>query len=407
MSPTQRWLSRKYLLYKFFTNLWFLAAVWLYFYRLFITDQQVGILDGMAFSIGLMAEVPSGALADKFGRDKMVRIGQLLVGFSIILQASGSSFTPFFVGQTIMMIGVAFVSGADEALFFERLKFDRSSPKWRKLVTRGSQTALIATLIATTAGGWMHTINPRIPWFLTGISFIISALIVWTVKDNRELTSRKKFKVELKEYLIDIKTGFAEFRQPKLKLYVPIIITVQGLFYTAGFGILRLILLDRFTFTPFWGSITIALSSLLTVGLLALMHKHAEKMSEKTVITAISLSAVSGLLLSTANIGLYGFFVIFIFYAGEHLLYPFMSETINYHAEENQRATILSVASFLRTLPYIVLAPIIGYLTTNGNLNYFLVVWACLIFIAVLVYLGKKQTDSMIKLGDEEQEKRL
>jgi hypothetical protein len=218
------------------------------------------------------------------------------------------------------------------------------------------------------------------------------------VQDSRKIKSRKSFTLELQDYLVDIKSGFSQFKLPKLWLYVPIIITVQGLFYTAGFGILRLILLDRFTFSPIWGSIVIALSSLITIGLLSYMHKHAEKLSEKKVISAISLSALAGLLLSTANIGPWGFVVILVFYAGEHLLYPFMSETINYHAPEKQRATILSVASFLRTLPYVILAPIIGLLNGRGKLEYFLVFWAALIGLSLLYYLSRKKSDSKIEL---------
>lgn len=403
MTSDQRWLSKRYLLYKLFTNLWFLSAVWLYFYRIFITDQQVGVLDGMAFAIGLVAEIPSGALADKFGRDKMVRIGQLMTAGGLLLQASGSSFVPFFVGQAILMIGVSFVSGADEALFFERLKFDQASKSWRKLLLRGSQVALIGTLTATVLGGWLHAVNPRIPWALTGIGFFISALIIWSIKDTREKKAKKGFADELKDYLLDIKTGFTEFKLPKLWIYVPIIITVQGLFYTAGYGILRLILLGRFGFSPFWGSVVIASSGLITIGILSLMHKHADRLSEKKVLVFISLAAAVGLLLSLANIGMWGYVVIFILYAGEHTLYPFMSEIINYHAPESQRATVLSVASFLRTLPYVALAPIIGSLSTNGHLNYFLVIWPCLIIAAVGVYLAKKRTDSKISLNAEGQ----
>ncbi len=401
MTNDQLWLTKKYLLYKFLTNLWFVSAVWLFFYRIFITDQQVGYLDGMAFALGLIAEVPSGALADKFGRDRMIRLGQILAGSGLLIQAAGSSFMPFFVGQAVMMIGVAFVSGADEALFFDRLKFERTSQNWRKLVTRGSQANLVATLLATIVGGWLHTVNPRLPWILTGSSFILAAFLVWSVKDNREKATKKAFTAELKDYLLDIKTGFAEFRLPKLWIYVPIIITVQGLFYTTGYGLLRLVLLDRFNFSPFWGSVTIASSGLITIGLLSLMHKHAEKLSEKKVLTFIALSAASGLLLSLANIGMWGYIVIFVFYAGEYILYPFMSETINYHAPENQRATILSVASFLRTLPYVILAPVIGYLNTNGKLHYFLIVWTGLIFIAVLIYLSRKKADDKINLNEQ------
>jgi hypothetical protein len=94
-------------------------------------------------------------------------------------------------------------------------------------------------------------------------------------------------------------------------------------------------------------------------------------------------------------------------YAGEHVLYPFMSEVLNHRAKEHQRATILSVASFFRTLPYIVLAPVIGYLNTRDNLEYFLVFWALLIVLAVLLYLSLKMKDIHISLVEKEPEEGL
>ncbi|WKZ30636.1 MAG: MFS transporter [Candidatus Dojkabacteria bacterium] len=400
MTDQQRQISRKFLAYKVFTNLWFVSAVWLYFYRIFITDQQVGILDGLAFAIGLIAEVPSGALADKFGRDKLVRLGQILAGCGLLIQAVGSSFLPFVVGQAIMMIGVALVSGADEALFFEKLKFENNSKDWRKLLTQGSQIALIGTLVTTILGGWLHTINPRIPWILNGSAFIIAALLVWSVKDERPKKARQDFLPELKEYLVDIKTGFKQFLTPKFRSYVPYILAVQGLFYTTGYGLLRLILLDRFHFDPFWGAIAISSSSLITVGLLAYMNRNADNLSEKRILVLIGVAAAASLLLSLADIGPFGYLVILTLYAGEHILQPFISEVLNNRAPEDQRATVLSVASFLKNLPYVLLAPIIGYLNTNGQLEYFLLAWATFIVGSVVLYLFTKKKDSHIDLTD-------
>lgn len=398
MTDEQKWLSRRYLTYRVFTNMWFFGAVWLYFYRIFITDQQVGVLDGMAFAIGLLAEVPSGALADKFGRDKMVRLGQLLIGVGVLTQAVGSSFAPFFVGQAIMMVGMSFVSGADDALFFEKLKFERASVDWRRLVTRGSQLALTATLIATVIGGWLHTINPRMPWFLTGLAFIGSAMLIWSVRDMRPMAARGKISEEVRGYLLDIKTGFAQFRLPALRLYVPIIIIVQGLFYLTGYGLLRIVLLDRFSFSPFWGSVAVAVCGVITVVILAVMHKYAARTSEKRVLLFIALAVASSLILSLADIGLWGFAIILTLYAGEHMLHPFMSEILNRHALEEQRATVLSVASFLRMLPYVFLAPIVGYLSTSSNLNYFLAGWALLVGAAALLYIVSAKRDAKIAL---------
>jgi ABC-type nitrate/sulfonate/bicarbonate transport system permease component len=77
-----------------------------------------------------------------------------------------------------------------------------------------------------------------------------------------------------------------------------------------------------------------------------------------------------------------------------------MSEIINNRADEDQRATVLSVATFLKSTPYIALAPIIGYLNTTGRLEYFLISWSLLIVIAIGMYLIAKKRDSVISLSD-------
>ena len=401
MVSGQKWLERRYLFYSAFTNLWFVGAVWLYFYRLFITDQQVGFLDGMAFFVGLLAEIPAGAIADKFGRDRTVRTGQILAGSGLLIQATGSSFMPFFVGQSILMIGASLVSGADDALFYQQLGYD-DSLKWRKLLTRAAQITLLGSVVAYTAGGYLHGINPRLPWALTGVSFLVAALLIWPVKDTRPKTDRRKFADEVKDYLGNIKAGVLKFRMPELRLYVPLIITVQGLFYAAGWGILRLILLSRFGFSPLLGAVLISACSLATVGILHLMHKNANRLSEKWVLSAIALAAAACLLFAIPGVGYWGALVIFVLYAGEHSLFPFMSEILNKHAPEEQRATVLSVASFFRTLPYVGLAPLLGYLNTNHHLNYFLVTWPALILVSLIAYLSIQKQDSRIAFSDKQ-----
>jgi MFS family permease len=409
MTDEQRWLARKYIAYETLTSLWFVGAVWLYFYRLFITDQQIGLLDGLAFAIALLAEVPSGVLADKFGRDRLVKLGQILAGSGLLIQAFGDSFTIFFIGQVVMMVGASFVSGADEALFFGKLNFAKDSSHWRKLLMRSSQVGLIGTILAITAGGWLHTIDPRLPWILNGLSFISAAILIWPVKETISEKRKQNFLPELRQHLASIKNGFYQFRLPKLWFYVPIIITVQGLYYTIGWGLLRIVLLDRFHFDPFLGSVAIAVSSLVSIGALSLMHRYTESLTEKGVISVISLSAALCLILSVPDVGLWGFIAILVFYVGEYVLYPYMSDVLNNNSTDAERATVLSVASFLRTLPYVILAPIIGYLNNRDKLEYFLIVWAILIGFATLIYILRKKKDIRKLAGDEsfEDEPRL
>ena len=398
MTNEQTRLSRRYVLYRMFSNMWFVGAVWLFFYRIFINDQQVGLLDGMSFAIGLLAEVPSGALADKFGRDRMVRLGQILAGGGILLQAIGGGFVPIFIGQAVFLIGLAFTSGADDALFFERLKFNPDSTDWRKLVTRGSQYALAATLVATALGGWLHTVNPRLPWLFNGLALLVSAALIWPIRDGRPKAERGNMSQEITSYLQDIKTGFAQFRLSSLRPYVPVILALQGLFYAVGYGLLRVVLLDRFTFSPFWGALVVTACGVITIGVLALMRRYADNQRETTVILAIAAAAASALLLALADIGMWGFIVILALHTGEYVLQPFMSEILNKHAPEDQRATVLSVASFIKMLPYTCLAPLIGYLNLHGQLNYFLIAWTALIGVAISIYLAAKRRDAKLSL---------
>lgn len=392
ITKSQRKIEQTYLLYQLFSNMFFVSAVWLYFYRLFITDTQVGILDGIAFAIGLIAEVPSGALADKFGRSKIARLGLIFAGSGLFIQAFGGSFLPLFIGQSIMMIGMSFVSGADEALFFTKLDYNRESNQWRKLVTRGSQMALIGTLAATLLGGWLHTINPHIPWILNGITFFVAALLIWGLKDTSPIREKLSISDEVKTYFEGIVDGFKQFSSSELFRYVPIILTVQALFYATGWGLLRIVLLDRFHFDPFMGAVIIAVCSVVTIGILSGMHKYSEKINEKTAISLIAVSAAVSLIVSIPDIGFWGAGVIFALYAGERILYPFLSEVINNHANEQHRATTISVASFFKVLPYIGLAPMIGALNSNNHLEYFLLLWPVFIFLSICFYwmVGKK-----------------
>lgn len=399
MTAHQLKISRQYLAYKLLTNLWFLGAVWLYFYRIYITDRQVGLLDSMSFAIGLIAEVPSGALADRFGRDKLVKLGYIMFGTGLLIQVVLTSF-PFFVfGQSVIMIGTSFVSGADDALFYRNLNFNESSREWRRLVTRGSQIALVGTLFASVIGGYLHTINPRIPWILTAASLISSSLIIWSIKDDRAKKTKQSFTSEIKNYLDDIYIGFSQFRLKKLRIYVPYMIAVQGVIYAADFGLLRIVLLDRFHFSAFEGGVVFALVSFLTVVILAVMAKYTDNISEKLILTLTGIATGISLLIAVPDIGMYmGFVVILILAAGEDILRPVISEVLNKQAPEDQRATVLSVASFFRTLPYILLAATIGYLNERDNLEYFLIIWSIFIFIAVVLYLIGRKRDLKVDI---------
>jgi ABC-type nitrate/sulfonate/bicarbonate transport system permease component len=60
------------------------------------------------------------------------------------------------------------------------------------------------------------------------------------------------------------------------------------------------------------------------------------------------------------------------------------------------------VASFLKVLPYVALAPIIGFLNEQGSLEIFLIAWAILSVVAWVYYFAAKKKDNLVKVGFED-----
>ncbi|MDR0957489.1 MAG: hypothetical protein LBM09_02865 [Candidatus Nomurabacteria bacterium] len=69
----QKSLSRRFLVYKFVKDLWFIGAIWLFFYRFFMTDTEIGSLDAIAFAIGLLVEIPSGRSPINLGGRELLK----------------------------------------------------------------------------------------------------------------------------------------------------------------------------------------------------------------------------------------------------------------------------------------------------------------------------------------------
>ena len=383
-------------------NVWFVEAIWLYFYRLFMNDAQIGILDATAFAVGLIAEIPSGALADRFGRSKIVKLGIVLAAVGIAGQAFGG-FSVILFFQSLAMIGFAFMSGADEALFFEKLRFKKDSVEWRKLMTRAGQVAYTSAIIGIPLGSVIYGLNHESAFILNGAVMLASGLALLNIRDVAKKGSMQShgFRESFHEYISDIANGFRAFRAPRLKLYIPIIIVAQGLLYIFSWGLLKLVLMDRFGYSEQFGGILMSIGGIIVIIILHVMNRYAERLHEKRIISLLSMSLVWALFTAIPGIPVIGLAVIVILYAADGILYPFISEVLHKHASDENRATVVSVASFLKTVPYVVMAPLIGWLNSIGRLDIFLVSWAILIVIAWLYYATQKKRDTILHVDFE------
>lgn len=162
----------------FFSSLYFyLPVISLFWEARGVTLAQISILQALLIGVGLIFDLPTGALADFLGRRWSLSAG---LGFQIVSECVflyAHHFWAFALAQVIGGIGAALSSGSVMALLYESLpQEDRGSWMQRTMGVIGAATQL-AGVIAYFGGGLLIA-DLRIGHMVTAIQLTILCLIV-------------------------------------------------------------------------------------------------------------------------------------------------------------------------------------------------------------------------------------
>jgi MFS family permease len=377
-------IEQKYILYKCFKDLVFVGAIWLLFYRFFMTDRQVGVLDAISFALGLLVEIPSGALADRIGHKKIAFVGSIAAGFAFIMQGLSNAYWMILVSQVIMTAGWSLRSGADTSLIYENYKLEHegSSKGWKALLVRGGKYAIIAELLGYFSGGYLYAWNHRAPFILFGICIMISGTILLTLKELPKVHSGLT-------YVKDLWAGVKQLLLPECRRYLPVLFIVNGLFYIFSTGLLRPILQSQFGFGAISSSWLLLGCGIFTLLLQAVLQKTYSSDSEVRIFTLTMAVLIVALLAGSLSRNMaIGAVLIAVLYSFEYLFTPWIDAGVNEQVSSQYRATALSAVSFVRSVPYVVLAPLIGYISEVGKVSIFTFIYALAVALALLSYLA-------------------
>ncbi|MBT4651757.1 MFS transporter [Candidatus Woesearchaeota archaeon] len=226
---------KKFYAFRFFKGLHLFAGVLVPFFTIWggISFTQVMILQAIfTFSIFLL-EIPTGAIADFFGRKTSLVIGAVVTAIAAAAYAIYPNFWVFVAAEVLWALGGALLSGADHALVYDSLKeLDKESSS-KKVFGRMSSIGLMAIAIAAPIGSLIaEAINLRATMFLSAVPMLAAAGIALTFKEPEIGRKKKKEK-----YLKTIKEGINYFRRHKeLRTltfdYVPIAVLAFFMIWT-------------------------------------------------------------------------------------------------------------------------------------------------------------------------------
>lgn len=363
-----------------FINGWFILPNWVFYFRQFITQGQVGLVEGVAVMIGIIMEVPSGVLADLLGKRNTIILGSLFQIISCLILINSTEFIHFLIGNSIMFIGFAFHSGATEALAYDSLKEKKKADKYPEVIGKSSSITIAATLISTVVGGYLYGLNPTYPFYAWTTFLIASVILLVFMNEPRVDTVKFNFQ----NYLTHLKEGTATLFNKSLRSYLLPLFTF-AIFIKLYQGIVRQSTAAYFGYTGETFGYLFAAISIPAIYVSFKFDKLRSRFGDDRLIMFSLASFTLAFLVSalTNNI-LIGALYYLVINSIENIAKPLTSTIINEHTDSSHRATTLSTLALFSQIPYIILTLAFAWMTENNNLP--TLFWIYVAILSVIVF---------------------
>ncbi len=172
---------------------------------LHLSFTQILIGEAVFAGIVLLSEIPSGIFADRYGRKKCLIWADFLITSGLFLLAVSQNFWHIVLGQAFCGVGIAFVSGAKDALIFDGLKELGQQKTFTKVLSKLNTITFALSILGCLMSGFLADfISLRLPLFLavifTGMSFfnLLRLTEPNNVKDGQEKSVYRHFGKSLK-----------------------------------------------------------------------------------------------------------------------------------------------------------------------------------------------------------------
>jgi MFS family permease len=346
-----------------------------------MTLTQLGLLEGIFHLVSFTMEVPTGVVADLWGRRVSRIMGRGFAMVSMIVLMFSNSFFMFAVAFAILAISFNLESGAGEALIYDSLKEIDLEDDYIKVNGKNEMFMQIASVVALLLGGYLASKN-----YLYAFGF--SAILAAITMGQAFLFVEPSIAIENKEnknqniFFSQIKDSLSVIRNNKKVGFLIVFINIIALSVTSLFYYLQNYW-KAGGYSEFQIAIFLSISSLLAGFMATKVYKLEEVIKEKGIIAYMPFIIV----LAMWGIALTNCAPIFYIVIGvtESIVFVATSDYINKLIPSENRATILSFQSMVFSLLMICVFPIIGKIGDGVSLNFAFKIMAILGTILALV----------------------
>lgn len=346
-------------------NGWFILPNWVFYFAQFISIPHIGIIDGVSKLVSVVLEVPSGAVSDLLGKKNTLIFGNAALIASCLILTHSTHFVPLLIGNIVMFVGFAFISGSKEALLYDSLKDIREEKQYNEVLGKVTSIATFATIVSIFLGGLLYRFSPNYPfyaWMITcGLAIVTLMLMQEPTMDDPH--------VSLSAYLSKLRTGVHSiFTKPVLSFILPVLFfTMLARSYE---GVVRQTTGAYFGFNGETFGYVLALIFLPTLLVSYNYRWIAQKLGARIEWAIAALYLFSFMVVAITSSMAAGIAAFLVLYVAQWIAEPYVLGLVNTQTESRHRSTALSTVSLLSQVPYIVVVLFFGSLLHTSTLPF-------------------------------------
>jgi MFS family permease len=342
----------------------------------------MGLQAVFGLSVALF-EFPSGYLADRIGYRRCLLVGTSLLCAGWLVYTRAATFAGVAIAETVLGAASAFMSGADRAMLWVSLEGEGRVGQYTRWDGRIRAVSQSAEAMSAAAGGWLYAAGPRWPFWLQVPSAALAWLAAFMLREAPPLpVAGGRSHAERAWHVI----GFTLWHHRRLRAAMALSVAL-GL---STFVVIWLIQpymqargIPTAWFGPLWACAhvwlaCVSLSSARIVGWLGV------RLSLLGCCLLVPLG-YTGLAAGQAAWCIV-FYLCFMTVRG--LQGPILATVMQHDAPPEDRASVLSIATLLFRLSFVVAGPPIGALVDRAGMEAALGVLAVVLGLAALLAFG-------------------
>ena len=150
-----------------------------------LRTAEIGIVLALgSLALGVL-DYLGGNLADTLGRRRVMALGFLVWGLSLLAYAASETFVQFSLAMCGWAIGIALILGAPQAWFVDSLASVGSPEKKQAVLPSVQSAALAIAAVAALTSGWLIHWRITLPAVVAGwLAIATGALVLLTLNEN-------------------------------------------------------------------------------------------------------------------------------------------------------------------------------------------------------------------------------